>query len=63
MKTISRLGIYRDLDRLPAPVDEWLEAKRLLDYEFLAAETNAVLSDKSERGDEDIDEYLELKFS
>jgi hypothetical protein len=63
MKTISRLGIYRALDAMPTPVDEWLEAKRLLDYEFLAAETNAVLSDKSERGDDDIDEYLDRKFS
>jgi hypothetical protein len=63
MKTISRLGIYRGLDAMPGPVDEWLEAKRLLDFEFLAAEVGAHLSDEFEGGDDDLEAYLERKFA
>jgi hypothetical protein len=35
-KKISRLGIYQELDKLNgASVEEWLDEKKLLDWEFV----------------------------
>jgi hypothetical protein len=63
-KRISRAGLYTKLDATRGHVNEWLDHKRLLDAEFLAAEADAiVVAGSFEYGCEDLDEYFERKFA
>lgn len=63
VKKISRLGLYQELDKLACSVEEWLDAKALLDAEFLAEEANASVVVGAERDDEDLEEWIERQFA
>lgn len=62
-KKISRVGLYQQLDVARGDINQWLDHKRLLDAEFLAAEADAIVMNGAEHDCEDIDEFLERKFA
>jgi hypothetical protein len=63
LKRISRAGIYGVLDKVSGSVEGWLDAKYVLDCEFLAEEPMCVVVDSAERDDEDMEEWLEREYA